>query len=93
MKAIWNNVVIADSDRTVEKDGDIYFPPNTVKQEYLERSETHTLHPSMGNPTFYHVQVNGKVELDAAWSYPDPIEENSEVRNYIAFGKGVTFKD
>lgn len=93
MKAIWNEVVVADSDQTIEMDGDQYFPPNTVKQEYLERSETYSSGHQKEHPTYYHVQVNGQVELDAAWSYPEPPEENSDIRGYIAFGKGVTLKE
>ncbi|MFD2513712.1 DUF427 domain-containing protein [Pontibacter locisalis] len=89
MKAIWNNVVIADSDQTIEIEGNHYFPPKNVNKDYLEESRTHTTSSSMGEATYYHVQVNGEVILDAAWSYPDPKEAAKEVRFYIAFGKGV----
>jgi len=93
MKAIWNDIVIANSDQTIEIEGNHYFPPNTVKQEYLEESPTHTTCPWKGEASYYHVQVNGEVNLDAAWYYPDPKEAAGQIRHYIAFWKGVTIKE
>ncbi|ARS34000.1 DUF427 domain-containing protein [Pontibacter actiniarum] len=93
MKAIWNNVVVADSDDTIEVNGEQYFPPNTVKHDYLERSNAQPVGHQQNHPTYYHVQVNGRVELDAAWSYSEPPEGNSDIRGYFAFGRGVTLKD
>ncbi|WP_347157984.1 DUF427 domain-containing protein [Pontibacter chitinilyticus] len=93
MKAIWNDIVIADSDQTIEIEGNQYFPPNTVKKEYLEESRTHTTCPWKGEAAYYHVQVNGKVNLDAAWYYPDPKDAASEIRGYVAFWKGVEVKE
>ena len=93
MKAIWNDIVIADSDRTIEIEGNHYFPPNTVDNQYLEESRTHSTCPWKGEASYYHVQVNGKVNLDAAWYYPDPKEAASEIRGYVAFWKGVEIKE
>lgn len=93
MKAIWNEVVVADSDRTIEIEGNQYFPSNSVKMEYLEESSAHTTCPWKGEASYYHVQVDGKVNLDAAWYYPDPKDAASEIRDYVAFWKGVTVKD
>ncbi|WP_461491623.1 DUF427 domain-containing protein, partial [Pontibacter sp. HJ8] len=55
MKAIFNEIVLADSDQTVKVDGAYYFPPNTVKKEYLEESSTHTSTPDKGEAAFYHI--------------------------------------
>ncbi|WP_018477162.1 DUF427 domain-containing protein [Pontibacter roseus] len=93
MKAIFNNMVIADSDRTIKLDGHHYFPPNNVKQEFLEESRKHNTYPGKGEASYYHVKVNGKVELDAAWYYPDPEDKAKEVRNYIAFTDVVELQD
>ena len=93
MKAIWNDIVIADSDRTIEIEGNHYFPPNTVDNQYLEESRTHTTCPWKGEASYYHVKVNGKVNLDAAWYYPDPKDAASEIRGYVAFWKGVDIKE
>lgn len=89
MKAIWNETVIADSDQTIEIEGNQYFPANSIKQEYFEKSETHTTCPWKGEASYYHIKVNGKVNLDAAWYYPDPKPKAEEIRGYVAFWKGV----
>ncbi|RAU83619.1 DUF427 domain-containing protein [Pontibacter arcticus] len=89
MKAIWNETVIADSDQTIEIEGNQYFPANSIKQEYFEKSETHTTCPWKGEASYYHIKVNGKVNLDAAWYYPDPKPKAEQIRGYVAFWKGV----
>ena len=85
--------MIADSDRTVEKDGNLYFPPNTVDKKYLEDSRTHKDSPGMGEASFYHVQVKGKVKQDGAWYYPDPEEDAKDIRGYIAFSNDIELKE
>ena len=89
MKAIWNDVVIADSTETIEIEGNQYFPPNSVMQAYFEESRTHTNCPWKGEASYYHVKVNGKVNPDAAWYYPDPKDAAREIKDYVAFWKGV----
>ncbi|MBF8961900.1 DUF427 domain-containing protein [Pontibacter sp. FD36] len=93
MKAIFNDIVIAESERTVKVGGKHYFPPNEVNHQYLEESRTHTTQEGMGEASFYHVKVNGEVELDAAWSYTNPEKKAEEVRSYIAFTDVVELKD
>ncbi|MFD2248193.1 DUF427 domain-containing protein [Pontibacter ruber] len=92
MKAIWNDVVIAESDQTIKEGSSLYFPPNSVKQEYFERSETHTTDPQ-GEASYYHIKVNGKVKLDAARYYPNPKAEGNKVRDYVTFDESITMKD
>lgn len=84
--------MIADSDRTVEVNGNHYFPPNNVNPEYLEESRTHT-DSELGEATYYHVKVHGDVKLDGAWSYPDPTDAGKEVRGYIAFSKEIKLEE
>lgn len=93
MKAIWNDVVVADSDQTIEIEGNYYFPPNSVRKEFMEDSTLHTTCPWKGEASYYHVQVNGEVNVDAAWYYPDPKEKAKEIKDYVAFWKGVTVKE
>jgi uncharacterized protein (DUF427 family) len=92
MKAIWNDVVIADSDRTIKEGDKCYFPSNSLKQDYFERSESHTSDPQ-GEASFYHIKVNGKVKLDAARYYPDPNTKGSKIRDYITFDSAITLKE
>jgi len=89
MKAIWNGAVIAESDATVEVEGNQYFPPDTIKQEYFQSSSTHTICPWKGEASYYNVVVNGEVNKDAAWFYPATKPAADEIKGYVAFWKGV----
>ena len=89
MKAIWNNVVLADSDKTVVVEGNHYFPPETVKREYFQESNTHTTCPWKGLASYHDVVVDGKVNKDAAWYYPDPKPAAAEIKDHVAFWRGV----
>ena len=89
MKATWNGAVIAESDTTVEVEGNQYFPPDTIKQEYFQPSQTHTICPWKGEASYYNVVVNGEVNKDAAWYYPSTKPAADEIKGYVAFWKGV----
>lgn len=89
MKAIWNGAVIADSEDTVVLAGSSYFPPESVKNEFLRKSLRTSICPWIGEATYYDVVVDGVAVKDAALSYPDPKPKAVCVRNYIAFLKGV----
>ncbi|MDX1909390.1 MAG: DUF427 domain-containing protein [Bacteroidia bacterium] len=89
MKAIWNNTVIAESETTVVVEGNHYFPPESVHPEYLRSSELHTVCPWKGTASYYHLHVDGTLNLDAAWYYPETSEEAARIKGYIAFWKGV----
>ena len=91
MKAIWNGKVLADSDKTLYIEGNHYFPPETVKRELLEDSTTHTICPWKGKASYYHVKVDGKVNKNAAWYYPEPKYAAEKLKDYIAFWHGVEF--
>ncbi|MEO6348071.1 MAG: DUF427 domain-containing protein, partial [Aquaticitalea sp.] len=71
MKAIWNNQVIAESDRTVIIENNHYFPQDSIKKEYFKTSETHTICPWKGKASYYTIDVEGKQNADAAWYYPE----------------------
>ena len=89
MKAIWNNMVLAESDQTVVVEGNHYFPLSSVKQEYLKPSATHTTCPWKGVASYYTVEAGGKTNADAAWYYPDPKPGAEQVKGRVAFWKGV----
>ncbi len=89
MKAIWNNEVIANSDETVVVEGNHYFPPDSVRKEYLQPSSTHTSCPWKGLASYYNLVVNGETNEDAAWYYPDPKDAAAEIKDRIAFWRGV----
>jgi uncharacterized protein (DUF427 family) len=93
MKAIWNGEVIAESDRTVEIEGNQYFPPSSVKEEFLEASPKTSTCPWKGEARYYHLHVDGSDNENAAWYYPEPKKEASEIKGMIAFWNGVQIKD
>lgn len=88
-KAIWNGAVIAESDTYEVVEGNIYFPPDSVKKEYLKPSDTHTTCPWKGEASYYHIEVEGQVNNDAAWYYSDPKPAAANIKDHIAFWKGV----
>ncbi|HAH37206.1 MAG TPA: hypothetical protein DEQ87_00675 [Algoriphagus sp.] len=89
MKAIWNNQVIAESDQTVVIEGNHYFPRESVKKEFLKDSDTHSTCPWKGQASYYSILVDGELNKDAAWYYPDPKSAASVIKDRIAFWKGV----
>lgn len=90
MRAIWHDTVIADSDDTVVVEGNHYFPAEAVRQELLRPSHTHTTFAWKGVASYYSVEVDGQVNQDAAWYYPDPEPEAAAIAGRVAFWRGVT---
>ena len=89
MKAIWNNTVLAESGDTVVVEGNHYFPPDAIKKEYFQDSNTHTVCPWKGTASYFNVVVDGEVNKDAAWFYPDPKPAAAEIKDRVAFWRGV----
>jgi uncharacterized protein (DUF427 family) len=89
MKAIFNNQVIAESDETVEVEGNYYFPADAVKKEFLRPSNLRSACPWKGKASYYSVEVKGRKENDAAWYYAEPKPAAEDIKGMIAFWKGV----
>ena len=89
MKAKWNNVVIAESDNTVIIEGNHYFPQDSLKMEYFEKTRTETVCPWKGCASYYSINVNGKKNEDAAWYYKDPSQLASNIKDYVAFSDDI----
>jgi len=89
MKAIWNGHIIAESDDTVVVEGNHYFPKESVKADLLTDSSTHTTCPWKGVASYYSLLVDGKTNPDAVWYYPDPKPAASQIKDRVAFWKGV----
>ena len=88
-KATWEGAVLAESNQTVEVEGNQYFPPDAIKREYFNASTHHSRCPWKGLASYYNIEVNGKQNRDAAWYYPEPKEAAAQIKNYVAFWKGV----
>jgi uncharacterized protein (DUF427 family) len=91
-KAIWNGAIIAESDETVTVEGNAYFPPESVKKEYFQESDTHTVCHWKGTASYYDIVVNGETNKDAAWFYPEVSELAKNIKGFVAFWKGVTIE-
>jgi len=85
VKAIWNGKIIAESNNTVVVDRKHYFPIEDVRKEYLKDSKTQTICSWKGQASYYDIVVDGKVNDDAAWYYPNPEEKAKKIRSKIAF--------
>jgi uncharacterized protein (DUF427 family) len=89
MKATWNGVVLAESDKTIVIEGNHYFPPETINREYFQDSSTHTTCPWKGEASYYDVVIDGQVNKDAAWYYPAPKPAADEIKDRVSFWRGV----
>ncbi|GLY31248.1 DUF427 domain-containing protein [Kineosporia sp. NBRC 101731] len=93
MRATWNGTVIAESDDIVEVEGNPYFPASSLRQDLFSESSTTSVCPWKGTASYYSVTVDGTENTDAAWYYPAPKEAAAQIKDRVAFWKGVTFSD
>jgi uncharacterized protein (DUF427 family) len=89
MKATWNGAVIAESDDTVVVEGNHYFPADSLKREYVLDSNHRSTCPWKGEARYYSLLVDGDLNPDAAWYYPNPRDGAEMVKDRVAFWKGV----
>jgi uncharacterized protein (DUF427 family) len=89
MKATWENTVLAESDNTVVIEGNHYFPPESINRIYFQTSDTHSTCPWKGVAFYFNIEVNQKVNKDAAWYYPEPKDAAKQIKDHVAFWKGV----
>jgi uncharacterized protein (DUF427 family) len=88
-KATWEGAVLAESNQTVEVEGNQYFPADSIRKEYFKPSSQHSVCPWKGTASYYDVEVNGKRNAGAAWYYPEPKAAAQQIKGYIAFWNGV----
>ena len=91
-KAIWNGAVLAESDQTIIVEGNHHFPPDSIHKEYFTDTQTHTVCSWKGTASYYSINVNGQTNWDAAWYYPAPKDAASQIKDYVAFWRGVQIK-
>jgi len=88
-RATWNGVEIARSAEFKIVEGNVYFPPEAIRREYFRPSEHHTTCPWKGLASYFDVVVDGKTNAQAAWFYPDPKPAAKEIKDHVAFWRGV----
>ena len=93
MKATWNGRVIADSDDTVVVEGNHYFPVDSLAREFFVESETVSTCPWKGTAHYYSLAVDGETNPDAAWYYAEPKPDAAEIKDRVAFWKGVRISE
>jgi uncharacterized protein (DUF427 family) len=93
MHAIWSGEFIAEYADTEVVEGNHYFPVESVNMKFMKRSDTHTICPWKGVASYYSIEVGGKVNIDAAWYYPEPKKGASNVKGLVAFWKGVEVRE
>ncbi len=89
MKAIWNGKVLAESEDTKIIEGNHYFPADSINSNFFKTSETHTVCHWKGTASYYSIDVDGTVNEDAAWYYPEPSTLAAGIKDHVAFWKGV----
>ena len=87
MKAIWNGVVIAESDKTIVVENNHYFPIESVNNEFLELSDLQTMCPWKGEANYFSLKIADTVNNNAAWYYPEPSDAAKHIKGMVAFGK------
>lgn len=92
IRAVWRGAVVAEAAETVQLEGNDYFPPESVRDEFLTGSSTTTRCPWKGTAHYYDVVVDGEVNADAAWYYPDPSERAQQIAHHVAFWRGVAIE-
>jgi uncharacterized protein (DUF427 family) len=88
-KATWNGAVIAESEDTVLVEGNHYFPISSVKREYLEDSSHRSVCVWKGEASYYSLMVDGQRNPDAAWFYTEPKSDAAQIKDHVAFWRGV----
>ena len=89
MRATWNGALIAESEKTVVVEGNHYFPPGSLEDEFFRPSSTTTICPWKGTAHYYTLVVGGEQNPDAAWYYPETKQAAEEIRDHVAFWRGV----
>ena len=88
-RAVWNGETLGESSDYKEVEGNIYFPPESVKWDYFQDGDKQYTCPWKGKAKYYDLVVHGKVNKNAAWSYPEPKPAAESIRGHVAFGGGV----
>ena len=89
IRAVWNGAVLAEAPETVRLEGNHYFPADSLRREYLSDSATTTVCPWKGTAHYYSLNVDGQINTDAAWYYPDPSAKAAVIKDHVAFWRGV----
>ena len=90
-RATWNGTLLAEAPAEAVEivEGNVYFPPGAIKDEFFQPSGTHTVCGWKGTASYYDVVVDGQINRDAAWYYPEPTSAATQITGRVAFWRGV----
>jgi len=88
-QAVWNDVVLAESEQTIRVEGNHYFPPQSLNSAYFADTSLTSQCAWKGTATYYTLTVDGQKNTNAAWKYPNPTPAAEKIRDYVAFSNGV----
>jgi uncharacterized protein (DUF427 family) len=89
-RATWNGAVLAESDNTVVVEGNHYFPKDSLVGEHFAETSSHSRCPWKGLASYFDVVVDGQTNRGAAWYYPDPSPAAADIKDHVAFWRGVS---
>ncbi len=89
MKATWKGTVLAESDDIVTVEGNAYFPASSLAKGVTRPSDTHSVCPWKGTASYFDVVVGSDINKDAIWYYPEPSQKAANIKDRVAFWKGV----
>lgn len=96
MKAIWKDQIVAEAPKEdlIYIEGNWYFPPDSVKRDFLQESTTPYTCPWKGKCQYFNVGQGDSWSQDSAWSYPEPLPGAIDIvkkdfANYVAFWRDV----
>lgn len=88
-QAVFNDEVIAESSDAVLLEGNVYFPPDSVQIQFLQRNRAKSLCLWKGVASYYTVEVDGVSDRGAAWTYRHPSPLARRIKDHVAFWHGV----
>lgn len=88
-KAVWNGKVIAESADYEVVEGNVYFPRSALRPQYFQASGHTSVCPWKGVASYLDVVVDGQINANAAWYYPQPKSAAANIAGHVAFWHGV----
>ncbi|MEX0763482.1 MAG: DUF427 domain-containing protein [Dehalococcoidia bacterium] len=89
-RAIWNGRVLAEGEKYEVVEGNVYFPPESLRSEFFRESNHTTTCSWKGEARYLTASVDGEEAVNVAWYYPDPKGAAENIRDYVAFYPRVT---
>jgi len=88
--ATWNGALLAESDEFEVVEGNVYFPPSALNEAFFKSSAHTTVCGWKGTANYYTIEVDGERNENAAWYYASPKPAASNIKDHVAFWRGVT---